>query len=132
MSGRMTKERLSALDGVVGKDAGNERWDVPVGDLFNIVEELSEEIRACWAELVALKSERKQVLADSEFALEAVIADSKAEREKDHEAMQEVYDMLGWHTNDDADENDTSPLDAVAHDNGLMRRKLRERLEAKR
>jgi hypothetical protein len=44
-------------------------------------------------------------------------------------ALSEVYDMASWHTDDDADPEDTSPDDALAHTNGVIRRRIREALE---
>lgn len=39
-------------------------------------------------------------------------------------SLAECIDLLGWHSDDDADEENQSPEDQVAHINGLVRRKL--------
>lgn len=47
------------------------------------------------------------------------------------QAAEYAYEMLEWHTDDDADENNTSPDDAHAHINGLVRQRLRAALAQK-
>ena len=37
------------------------------------------------------------------------------------DALEAVADLAGWHTDDEADQDDTSPDDMVAHTNGLIR-----------
>lgn len=44
------------------------------------------------------------------------------------EAVREVYGMLGWQTDDEADAADLSPDDMTAHVNGICRRTLLEAL----
>lgn len=43
-------------------------------------------------------------------------------------ALTEIYVLAGWHFDDEASENDSSPEDMTAHVNGLIRRKCREGL----
>ena len=38
------------------------------------------------------------------------------------EALEEIYDLAGWNSDDDARADDTSPEDMVAHVNGLIRK----------
>lgn len=40
--------------------------------------------------------------------------------------LREIYQIAGWHSDDNADPADKSPPDAVAHANGLIRWILRE------
>lgn len=37
-----------------------------------------------------------------------------------------IYETLGWHTDDDADETNASPEDATAHINGLVRQRIND------
>lgn len=43
-------------------------------------------------------------------------------------ALRECERLSGWHTDDAADPAETSPEDAVAHINGLIRREVRSAL----
>lgn len=38
------------------------------------------------------------------------------------DALEAVADLAGWYSDDEADENDASPDDMVAHVNGLIRK----------
>lgn len=52
----------------------------------------------------------------------------RKEAERACAALAEVFDLAGWHANDEADANDDSPDDAVAHVNGLIRQICRQAL----
>lgn len=45
------------------------------------------------------------------------------QRDRLAEAMKEIHELAGWHTDDNADPDDQCPDDAVAHYNGLIRQK---------
>jgi len=46
-----------------------------------------------------------------------------AEANRMRSALEDIYELAGWHCDDDADPNDASPRDAHAHTNGLIRQK---------
>lgn len=57
--------------------------------------------------------------------LDAALAAVAAERERCEAleaALRAVHDYAGWHTDDDADEDNDSPDDMAAHLNGLIRK----------
>ena len=47
-----------------------------------------------------------------------------AEANRMRSALEDIYELAGWHCDDDddADPNDASPRDAHAHTNGLIRK----------
>jgi len=53
------------------------------------------------------------------------LAELHEQRDELLAALEYAYEMLEWHTDDDADPNDTSPEDAIAHTNGLVRQRIR-------
>jgi len=63
--------------------------------------------------------------------LEFLLIEKAAETDKMRAALKDIYELAGWHCDDDADPNDVSPRDANAHTNGLIRKKCLSALEPK-
>ena len=55
--------------------------------------------------------------------LELLLIEQAAEADRMRVALEDIYELAGWHCDDDADPNDASPRDAHAHTNGLIRQK---------
>lgn len=55
--------------------------------------------------------------------LTASLAETRKQRDRQAEALKEIHELAGWHTDDNADPDDQCPDDAVAHYNGLIRQK---------
>ena len=67
------------------------------------------------------------VRAVSDLRLRAETAEAQIARLR--EALRTISDYASWQTDDDADPEDRSPEDMVAHINGLIRRACREALK---
>ena len=63
--------------------------------------------------------------------LEFLLIEQAAETDKMRAALKDIYELAGWHCDDDADPNDDSPNDANAHTNGLIRKKCLSALTTK-
>ena len=63
--------------------------------------------------------------------LEFLLIEKAAETDKMRVALEDIYELAGWHCDDDADPNDVSPRDANAHTNGLIRKLCMSALEPK-
>ena len=55
--------------------------------------------------------------------LERLLIEQAAAKDEMRVALEDIYELAGWHCDDDADPNDASPRDAHAHTNGLIRQK---------
>ena len=47
--------------------------------------------------------------------LEHLLVEQAAEADRMRAALKDIYELAGWHCDDDADPNDASPRDAHAH-----------------
>ena len=63
--------------------------------------------------------------------LEHLLIEQAAAKDEMRVALEDIYELAGWHCDDDADPNDASPRDAHAHTNGLIRQKCMSALAAK-
>ncbi len=45
-------------------------------------------------------------------------------------ALEEIYDLAGWQSDDNAEENNTTPEDMTSHINGLIRQKCNTALQS--
>ena len=73
-----------------------------------------------------LRDERDAAFAMSRCECETNECCANLMRYRD--ALDAVADLAGWHTDDEADKDDTSPDDMVAHVNGLIRRRCKAAL----
>ena len=63
--------------------------------------------------------------------LERLLIEEAAARDEMRVALEDIYELAGWHCDDDADPNNASPRDAHAHVNGLIRKKCLSALATK-
>lgn len=87
---------------------------------------LSDERLMRWANQYGYPTdaEIKRAMSFARDIYEADRAKTRAVVQRLVDDMQRVHDVLGWHTDDDADPADTSPDDSHAHTNGLIRQSL--------
>ena len=78
------------------------------------------------AEVDRLRNERDAAFAMSRCECETNECCANLMRYRD--ALDAVADLASWHTDDEADSDDTSPDDMVAHVNGLVRQRCKAAL----